>query len=105
MDDIVKRLREHLIRRDTRVSTHWDGCIYDHPLCALAWALDEIERLRQLNIQLADAVHQWQQFMKEYWPSLMCPPGTSAMRNWQEYFDQRKQHVNNNNHTTGSVGL
>ena len=46
MDDIA-RLREHLIRRDTQVSTHWDGCIESHPICALAWALDEVEYLRR----------------------------------------------------------
>ena len=46
MTDIVTRLRQHLTRRDMRTGTHWDGCIESHPICALAWALDEIERLR-----------------------------------------------------------
>lgn len=46
MADIVT-LRAHLGRRDSSPSTHWDGCITAHPICALAWALDEIERLRK----------------------------------------------------------
>lgn len=47
MADIVT-LRAHLGRRDSSPSTHWDGCITAHPICALGWALDEIERLRAL---------------------------------------------------------
>ena len=55
-DDIITRLRQHLTRRDMTPSTHWDGCIESHPLCALAWALDEIEALRALCDQLAQAI-------------------------------------------------
>lgn len=44
--DIVTRLRGHLAKPDDTTATHWDGCIDTHPLCALAWALDEIERQR-----------------------------------------------------------
>lgn len=47
-DDIITRLRQHLTRRDITSSTHWDGCIDSHPICALAWALDQIETLRAL---------------------------------------------------------
>lgn len=54
MADIVT-LRAHLGRRDSSPSTHWDGCITAHPICALAWALDEITRLRTAG----DALHAW----------------------------------------------
>jgi hypothetical protein len=46
MDDIVERLRQHIKHPRMVHSTHWDGCIDSHPTCALAWALDEVERLQ-----------------------------------------------------------
>jgi hypothetical protein len=45
-DDIVDRLRQHIKHPAMRARTHWDGCIDSHPTCALAWALDEVERLQ-----------------------------------------------------------
>lgn len=47
MDDIVTVLREHLKRPEMMHTTHWDGCMESHTICALAWSLDEIERLRE----------------------------------------------------------
>lgn len=55
MADIVT-LRAHLGRRDSSPSTHWDGCITAHPICALAWALDEITRLRTAGDALLAAL-------------------------------------------------
>ena len=46
VDDIVTVLREHLKRPEMMHTTHWDGCIESHTICALAWSLDEIQRLR-----------------------------------------------------------
>ena len=51
MDDI-ETLRVHLGR--IAPSTHWDGCMTQHPLCALKWSLDEVERLRMLCAGMAD---------------------------------------------------
>lgn len=48
------------------------------------YAADEIERLRTTADELAAAIEQWNVFADEYWPSLMCRPGTSALRNYKE---------------------
>jgi hypothetical protein len=45
MDDIVTRLRRW---NDSMVSTHWEGCSNVHPVCQMALAADEIERLQGL---------------------------------------------------------
>lgn len=50
------------------------------PLCAA----DEIERLRTIADELAAAIEEWNVFADEHWPSLMCRPGTSALRNYKE---------------------
>jgi hypothetical protein len=42
-DDIVTRLRRW---NDSMVSAHWEGCSNVHPVCQMALAADEIERLR-----------------------------------------------------------
>ena len=47
VDDILTSLREHLKRPEMVHTTHWDGCIESHTICALAWSLNEIERLRE----------------------------------------------------------
>ncbi len=39
------RVRKALLDPE-RISTHWDGCEYAHVRCALARALDEIDRMR-----------------------------------------------------------
>lgn len=83
MVDDIARLREHLTRRETRVSTHWDGCIDSHPICALAWALDEIEQLQHHTEHLAEGLRQWNIFANEYMPTLMARPGSTALRNWE----------------------
>lgn len=51
-DDIVTRLRE-MATDGSRHSTHYDGCVWVHPLCGLSWALDEVELLRTAG----DALH------------------------------------------------
>lgn len=43
MDDIVEDLRRW---DDRSISTHWDGCLKFHPVCAIGLAADEIEQLR-----------------------------------------------------------
>lgn len=57
-DDIVTRLREHLAHNAWKHGTHYAGCMTSHPLCALAWALDEIERLRAL-VTIGDDLAYW----------------------------------------------
>lgn len=47
VDDIVTVLREHLKRPEMMHTTHWEGCMESHTICALAWSLDEIQRLRE----------------------------------------------------------
>lgn len=53
----LQRLRVHLLEP---VRTHWDGCIYDHTLCALAWALNEVEALRHR----ADELQRENEFLR-----------------------------------------
>ena len=77
-DDIVTRLRAHLVKRDMTPRTHWDGCIESHPICALAWALDEIKELRAAGDALAEALHGWINGMDAF------TDDAERLRAWQE---------------------
>ena len=57
-EDIVARLREHLKRPEMVHTTHWDGCMESHSICALAWALDKIERLQADRDRWHDIANQ-----------------------------------------------
>ena len=78
-DDLATILLSHV--PDEPMRTHYTGCDKFHPACAMARAVDEIERLRGLVADLLP----FAQADAELGATLtLCPDGSPRTRRWRK---------------------